>query len=251
MRAQARFDLAGDLFRLRFPAMDDEPAGAFGNPQAQVKDDQAQCGADEKAEPPADFGVEAGGVEKHDRGPGAERAADPERAAERQIGPAAKARRDHLLDGGIDRAVFAADAGPCEEAEEAKARQIPRKGGGRGSHEIEAQRDEEQEAPAKPVGHPAEDQCAAHRAREVKARREPHIRIREPQDRACLQRAGDGAGERYFEPVEHPGDAKRRDDQRMKPAPGQPVEPRRRAGFDDVRGFWFFGDAVHRCPLGA
>src|SRR4029079_5392454 len=42
-----------------------------------------------------------------------------------------------------------------------------------------------------------------------------------------------GAGERHLEPVEHPRDAERDDDERMKARPRQRVEARRDRAFDD------------------
>ena len=50
------------------------------------------------------------------------RRADPEAAVDDEIGPAAHPRRDQLLDGGIDRGIFAADAGAGDEAKQREAR---------------------------------------------------------------------------------------------------------------------------------
>ncbi len=171
-------------------------------------------------------------VEQHDRACRAQRAADPERAIDREVGAAAIARRDHLLNGRIDGAIFAADPRPRQQPEQAETGEIPAESRRRRRDEIKPERDEEQETAAEPVGHPAENKRAGDRADEVEARGEADVGIGKMQARAGFERAGNGAGERHFKPVEHPGHAEREDDQRMKPAPAQPVEPRRDAGLD-------------------
>jgi hypothetical protein len=59
------------------------------------------------------------------RAGGADRRAEPKAAVDRQIGAAAKTRRDELLDGRVDRCVFAADPGAGQETEQRKAPEIP------------------------------------------------------------------------------------------------------------------------------
>ena len=86
----------------------------------------------------------------------------------------------------------------------------------------------------KPIGQPAEEQRAQHRTGEIGAADNSDIGVGEAQDRAVLQCAGQRARERHFEAVENPGDAERGDHQRMEPAPGQAVEPRRDVGFDHI-----------------
>ena len=66
--------------------------------------------------------IDHGRVEQHQRAERAHRRADPEAAVDGEIGPAAHARRDQLLDGRIDRGVFAADAGAGDKAKEREAR---------------------------------------------------------------------------------------------------------------------------------
>ena len=187
----------------------------------------------QKRQPPAVFRIDHRRIEQHDGAERAERRADPEAAVDDEIGPAAHARGDQLLDGRVDRGVFAADARAGEEAEQREAPEIPRQRGRRGGDEIDRERDEEQLLAAEPVGQPAEEQRAQHRAGEIGAGGEADVGIAELQDRARLQCAGDRAGERHFEPVEDPGDAERRDHQGVEAAPRQAVEPRRDVGFDD------------------
>ncbi len=99
--------------------------------------------------------------------------------------------------------------------------------------QVDGERDEEQFLAPEPVGEPAEEDRAEHRAGKIRAAGKPDVGIAELQHRALLQRARDRAGERDFQPVEDPGDAERDDDQRVEAAPRQPVEPRRNVGLDD------------------
>ena len=85
-----------------------------------------------------------------------------------------------------------------------------------------------------PVGQPAEAERADDRAGEIGAAGETDVGVGEVQRRARLQRAGDRAGERHFEPVENPGDAERDDDEDVEPSPRQALEPGRDEGFDDI-----------------
>ena len=52
-----------------------------------------------------------------------------------------------------------------------------------------------------------------------------------------LQHGANGADDGDLEPVEHPGDAEGNDDEQVKTAPRQPIEPRRNIGLE------------HRVPL--
>jgi hypothetical protein len=171
-------------------------------------------------------------VQEHDRDRGAERRADPETAVDGEIGAAAIARRDQLLDRRVDRRIFTADAGAGEEAEDDEAREIPRRRRRGGGHEIDGERDEKQLLAAEPVGQPAEEQRTEHGARQIGAARDAHLDGGEMQDRALRQRAREGAGERHLEAVENPGDAERDDHESMEAVPRQPVEARRDVALD-------------------
>ena len=122
---------------------------------------------------------------------------------------------------------------PVSTRNSAKLQKSHAKRGRRRGDEIHAERHHEQLAAAEPVGQVAEQQRAGDRAGEIGARDQPDFGLGEAQHRALPQRADDRAGDRHFEPVEHPGDAKRDDDQRMKPGPRQPIEPGRDVGLDD------------------
>ncbi len=233
--AQPRLDAGNDPFRLIRAAMRHQPARAFRQPHPHEEHDQRQHRADQERGAPAVLRIDHRRIEQHDGAERAERRAHPERAVDDQIGPAAHARRHQFLDGRIDRRVFAADARAGDEAEEEEAPQIPRERRRGGRQQVDGKRDEEQLLAPKPVGQPAEEDRAQHRAGEICAARETDIGIAELQHRACLECARDGAGERDFKPVEDPRDPECHHHQRMKAAPRQPVEPRRNVGFDDRR----------------
>jgi len=213
-----------------------QPAWAFRQPQPHEEYDERQRSPDQERSAPAMIRREQSRIEQHDGGERAQRRTNPERAVDQEIGPAAHARRDQLLDGRVDGRVFAANAGAGDEAEDEKAREIPRERRGGGRSQVDRQRDEEEFLASEPVGEPAEEQCADHGTGQIRAAREPHIRVGKVQHRARLERARDRAGEGHLEAVEDPGDAERDDDQRVKAGPRQPVEPRRDVGLDDLTG---------------
>ena len=193
----------------------------------------ARARPDQKGEPPAMFGIDHRRIEQHQRAERPQGGADPETAVDDEIAPAAHARRDQLLDGGIDRGILAADAGAGEKTKQRKACDIPRGGGRRGGDQIDGQRHEEQSLAAEPVGEPTEEDGAKHGAGEIGAAGNADIGIAEMKHRALFQRARQGAGERHLQPVQDPGDAQRGHDQRVESTPGQPVEPRRNIGVHD------------------
>ncbi len=198
------------------------------------QDDEAERAADQEGRAPAHVGGQQRGIEEDDGSRGAERGADPEAAVDDEVGPAAHARRDQLLDGGVDGGIFAADAGAGEEAAEREGPQVPGEGGGCRGREVDGKRDEEQLLAAPAIGQPAEEDGAEHGAGEVGAADKADVGGAELQDRAFAQRAGHGAGERHLEAVEDPGDAECDDDERVEAAPRQAVEPGGDVGFDDA-----------------
>ena len=212
-----------------------EPARRFRQPQAHEEDDEAEHRPDQERQAPAQIRRQQVGIEQHERACRAQRGANPKAAVDDEIAPAAIACRHQLLDAGIDRGVFAADAGAGEEAKQGEARQIPRQRGRGGGDEVDAERDEEQPLASEPVREPAEEERAEHRAGEIGAASKPNIGVGEFKVRALFERGRDGAGERHLKPIEDPGDAERDHDQRVEAAPAQPIEPRWNVGRDDRR----------------
>ena len=232
LAAEAVLDVGDDRLRLGGAAMRHEPARTFRQPQSHEQDDEAEQGADEEGDAPAGIGAEIGRIEQHHRAGGAHGGADPEAAVDDEIGPAAHARRDKLLDGRVDGRVFAADAGAGQHAEEAEAPDVPGESRGGGADQIDEQGDEEELLAAEPVGQPAEEKRAADGADQIGGAGEAEVDVAELQGRTLLERARERARQRHLEPVEDPGDAERDDEEVMEAPPGQPVEPRRNIRLD-------------------
>ena len=177
MPGDRAFDVFHDRMRLFGMAVDHQPARAFGNPHPHHEHDQAETGAGEVRQPPAEIGADQMRIEQHDRAGRAERRADPEAAVDDEVGPAAIARRHQFLDRRIDRGIFAADAGAGQESKQRVAGDTPGQRGRGSCHEIERQRDEKQFLAPDPVGEPAEAERADHGAGEIGAVGKPDVEI--------------------------------------------------------------------------
>ena len=141
--------------------------------------------------------------------------------------------RDQFLQRRIDRGVLAADARARQEAEQGEDREILRQRAGGGGGDIDAERDEEQPLAPEAIGEPAEEECAEHRAGEIRACRRADLGVGKLQRGTRLQCARDRTGERHLEPVEHPGDAEGCHRERVEAPPRQAIQPRRNVGFED------------------
>ena len=228
------FDLVHDRVGAIGMAVNHQPARTFRDPHPHHEHDEAETGAGEIRQPPAEIGADQRRIEQNDRADRAHRRADPEAAVDHEIGPSAIARRHQFLNRRIDRGVFAADAGAGEKSKQRVARDIPGQRGRGGRGEIERQRDEEQLLAPDPVGEPAEPERAEHGAGEIGAVGKSDVEIGEMQRRTFLQRAGQRAGQRDLQPIQNPGDAEREHDAGVETAPAQTVETRGNAGFDDA-----------------
>ena len=85
---------------------------------------------------------------------------------------------------------------------------------------------------AEAIGHPAEDQRADHGAGHIGGGGSADLSGREPQRQRALQHGPDCADDGDLEAVQDPGDPERNDDEDMKPAPREPVEPGGNVGDD-------------------
>ena len=217
-------------------AMDHQPARTLRDPHSHQQHDEADGRANEIGHAPAEIGLDHGGIEQDDGSDGAHRSPDPEAAIDDEIGPAAIARRHQLLDGRVDRGVFAADAGAGEETKQRVARNVPGQSGRGGCRQIDCQRDEEQFLAPDAIGQPAEAERTEHGAREIGGVGNTEIEIGEMQRRALLQRAGQRTSQGHLESVENPGDPEREHDAGMETAPRQRVKTRGNAGLDDTIG---------------
>ncbi len=229
-------DLLEDRFGLLLISVRDQPARALRYPEAHEEDDEAENGADEKRHAPARIGCEQRGIEQDDRARRSDRRSDPEASVDDEIGPSAIARGNELLDGRVDRRVLAADARAGEEAERGEAPNVPREGGRRRRHQVDAERDEEQLLASRAIREPAEDRRTQNRAKKIGAARKTDIGIAELQDGTFPERTRNRSGQRDLEPVQDPGHAQRHHDQRVEPPPRQAIQPRGNIGFDNGIG---------------
>ena len=139
-----RFDASHDVIGRRGSSVRHQPTRAFWNPKSHNENHKSDCSADQEGEPPADCGVDDGGIEQNERATRTQRRADPETAVDEEIGPAAEPCRDDLLDCRIDGSVFAADAGAGEETEHYETPGVPGEPSGGGGKEVDGKRDREQ-----------------------------------------------------------------------------------------------------------
>ncbi len=124
-----------------------------------------------------------------------------------------------------------ADARAGEEAEDEIALEVPGEGRRGCGREVEQQRHREELLAAEPVGQVAEQQCAQHGTAEIGGGREADLGIGEAEARLVFENARHGPGQRHFQPVQHPCDAERHDDEPVPTAPGQAVEASGNVGF--------------------
>ena len=171
-------------------------------------------------------------IEQQRRRQRAQRGADPVGAVERDVGEAAHARRQELVDGRVHGRALAADAEAGERAEEGERGEAPRQRRQRGGAEVDTERDQEQLLAPEPIGEAAEEERAGDGAGDVRRRREADVARGQPERARLLQHRAERADDGDLEPVEDPGDAERDDDEPVPARPRQAVEPRRDVGLD-------------------
>jgi hypothetical protein len=241
----ALFDPGDDAFGLAEPAMGHQPARALGNEPTGVDDPERQHAADQERQPPAEAPGDGPGVQQDHRAQRRHRRAQPIAAVDDEVSDAAPAGRDQLLHGRVHCRHLAPDAGAGQEAEGRKRPEIPGKPTRQRRRAIEPDGDGEEPLAPEAIGQPPEGQGPQDRARQIDAGGEPDLLAREPEPGPFGDRARERADQRHLQAVQHPGHAERRHDQRMEPAPGQPVEPGGDIGGEDP---WRLADC--RCHLG-
>jgi hypothetical protein len=167
LRAHAGLDLRDDALGLVGPAVRQQPARTFGHMAAHQQDGHRQHRTEQEAGTPAQLGPQHARVQQHQAQGRAERGADPEAAVDGQVDAAAHTRRDQLVDGRVDRGVFAADADAGDEAAQRKTGKAGGERGGDGGTHVDHQRQQEQALASQGIGQPAEHQRADHRAADV------------------------------------------------------------------------------------
>src|SRR4029079_10482571 len=128
-------------------------------------------------EAPSEIRVDHLRIEQHQGAQGAESCPDPEAAIDGEVIPAAHAGRDEFLNGGIDRGVFAANAGAGEKSKEREACDIPGERCGRSRSEVHGERNKKELLTAQAIGQPAEKNCADYCSREIGAARKSNVGV--------------------------------------------------------------------------
>src|SRR5437868_6558002 len=164
-------------------------------------------------------------IEKHNRGRRTHRSADPVGTVDHEIDATTHAGRDQLVDRGIDRCVFAADARASEHTEERIAGEVPGERGQRCCREINGNGNEKQFLPPEPIRSITEDQRTDYRANQIEGRTRADLRIRQAEGFAMSENRAKRASERYLQPIETPSRPQRADDEPMPSAPPPPAQP--------------------------
>ena len=186
------FDAGDDAFGFLGPAVRHQPARAFRNPVAQEEHDAAQHATEDEGEPPTPLGRQNARIQ-HEQGSGrADRGADPETAVDHEVGEAALAGGNQLLDGGVDGGVLAADPGTREKAEQRKGPEAERSAGREGRGHVDQHGEAKQAFAPEHVCQIAEQQRAGDGASEIGGGSLSDLRGCQAEDRTLR----DGRGQR-------------------------------------------------------
>src|SRR6266566_1495293 len=107
---------ADDPLRLIEAAMDHQPTWALGEIAPHEQDRQPKNSAHPKCQPPADVHWEQVGVEQDCCQDGADRRTNPPAAVDREIHMATNARRDQLINSGVNGCILSTDSRARQEA---------------------------------------------------------------------------------------------------------------------------------------
>ncbi len=242
-----RLDLADDRLRLVVPAVDGQPARALRHVAADQQDEQPEQRTETESHPPADVLGQEVLVQEQQGQRCAGGGAQPVRAVDDQIDPAAQLLGHQLVDGRVDRRVLTADAGPGQEP----AREEVDRGGGKcgehGRDEIHAKRHHEQPAPAEALGEVAEEQGTQAGSENVHGGGGSDVRRGDLEPAALLREAvTQGTHDRDLESVQDPHGAQSDQNGYVPPGPGQPVKPGGDRAMDHTHGHHLTRDAKPR-----
>ena len=153
---------------------------------SQEAGSRGRAGADEEGDAPSQSGANKPGSSSTIE-PAAPSAAPTQKLPlmTRSVQP--DARREQFLDGRVDGRVLAADTGAGEEAEQAEAPEFQDKRRSGGGREVDGERDEEELLAPEPIGEPAEEDGAKHRAGEIGAAASPTSVLLKRQRRAFFK----------------------------------------------------------------
>ena len=226
------FDIADGLFRLLVPAVRHQPPRALRHETTEQQDAEAQDGSDAETKAPADIRGEQSLVQQERHSKRSCRCSEPEAAVDDEVDTTAVLRRNELVDRRIDCSVFAADAEPGDHPENREAPEIPRERTQQHAGQIDDQSDVEDQTPAMPIRDPAEDESSYDRAHDVEGSNGSKVGAGKMERIGALQGRTERADDGDFEPVKNPGDPQSDDDQKVKPAPGKPIEAKWDVGPD-------------------
>src|ERR1700722_17759662 len=226
------FDIADGLFRLLVSAVRHQPPRALRHETTEQQDAEAQDGSDAETEAPPDIRGEQSLVQQERNSKRSCRCAKPEAAIDDEVDTPAVLRRNELVDRRIDRGVFPADAEPGDHPENREAPEIPCERTQQHAGQIDDQRDVEAQTPAMPIRDPAEHESADDRAYDVEGSNGSKVGAGKMEGFGALQGRAERADDGDFEPVKNPGDPQSYDDQKVKPAPGKPIEAKWDVGPD-------------------
>ena len=218
-------DLAGDFLGLLLAAVKEEPSRALGKVISKEEHTEGEGPAEQEGRPPREPGRQDAWIGDDQREHRPQRGAQPVRAVDGEVGVAAVAGRQELVDGGVDRRSLAADTRAREGAEEGERREAP----GERRHDrrdgVERQRDEEEPLAPEHVREAAEDERAGDCAEEVGRGGQADLGVGEAQGVVLGEQRSNRADERDLEAVEHPCHAERDDDAKMPAGPRETIEP--------------------------
>src|SRR5262245_27009209 len=226
-RWKTRLDIGDDLFGLFRAAVRNQPSWALRNPETHEKNQAGQTGANQESESPAEIRVDHLRIKQNQGPKSANGCANPEAPVDDEVVPSADARGNKLLDGGIDRGIFAANSSAGQETKKCEARKVPGERCRCSCRQVNGKRQKKHPLATQPIGQPAEKNCTKHRSGEIGAARKSDVGIRKTKRRAFFQRTGQAACKRHFKAVEDPCDAEGDNDKSMETSPRQPVKSRR------------------------
>ena len=118
--------------------MHQEPVRAFWHVTAHNQDGQAKNGTQTKAEPPAQVNRQQVRVEQNGRQASTGRRADPPGAIDREIHVTTNARRNELINSGVNGRVLSTDTCTCQEAAGSEPDEVEGEGCRDGGHQVDA-----------------------------------------------------------------------------------------------------------------
>jgi hypothetical protein len=154
--AHVVFHRSRDAFGFFGAPVQEQPSRTFRQIASHEENSEPEHRTRAECQAPAHVHGQASRLQQQARGNGAEHGAEPEASINPQVGAAAVACRDELLDRRIDRRIFAADAGAGNEAADRECSEIIAERGCAGAQDIHAERHEKKTLASEPISEPPE-----------------------------------------------------------------------------------------------